>query len=121
MLGATLYLVLDFPQRLVALRKERGLTQKELAEAIGVHFTQLRRYEAGSSQPTLEVIRKLAKTLRISADVLIFDPSERGPFDEFAAHFDALSKLDKHERRVIKDVLDALLLKHDAKKWATGS
>ena len=86
--------------------------------AIDVHVTQVRRYEAGTSHPTLDVLRALAKKLRVSADTLLFDPSERPIPDEFIPHLEALARLDKDERRVAKDVLDALLLKHDAKKWA---
>jgi len=105
---------------LAALRKERGLSQKKLAEAVGVHFNQIKRYEAGSSQPTLQVLRNLAIALRVSADALLFDESERKPSDDLLPHFEALAKLDKRERRVIKEVLDAMLLKHDAKRWAVG-
>jgi len=35
---------MSFPGRLTTLRKERGLTQQALAERVGVHVTQLRRY-----------------------------------------------------------------------------
>ncbi len=52
---------LDFPQHLAALRKQRTLTQQALAERIGVHVVQPRRYERGSSQPTLEVIRRMTR------------------------------------------------------------
>lgn len=114
----TLRLVLPFHTRLAKLRKDRGLVQKDLADAIGVHVTQLRRYEAGTSQPTLEVLRGLAVSLRVSADALLFDPAERPISDDLGPHLEALARLDKDERRVAKDVLEALLLKHDAKKWA---
>src|SRR5690348_12082684 len=53
----------DFPRHLAALRKDRSLTQLALAERVGVHVVQLRRYEAGTSQPTLDVIRRLAIAL----------------------------------------------------------
>ena len=110
---------MDFPERLVTLRKERKLSQVSLAEQIGVHVTQLRRYEAGTSQPTLDVLKELARALRISADTLLFGREERGPDDEFRIRFEALERLDKEERQVVKAVLDGLLLKHDAKRWAT--
>lgn len=118
--GAMLHLVVDFPERLALLRKQRSLSQQQLAEQVGVHFTQIRRYEAGTSQPTLGVLKAMAKALRISADVLLFDESERGPSDDLRVYFEAIEKLDGSERKVVKEVLDALLLKHDAKKWATG-
>lgn len=115
-----LCLFMDFSKRLVGLRKERNITQMEFAKQIGVHVTQLRRYEAGTSLPTFEVLRAMARALRVSADVLLFGDAERGPDQEFRPHFDAISRLSAHERQVIKDVLEGLLLKHDAKRWAAG-
>ena len=52
------------------LRKQRSLTQQALADRVGIHAVQLRRYESGSSQPTLEVIRKLAVALSVSGEVV---------------------------------------------------
>ncbi|TPW19833.1 MAG: hypothetical protein FD126_2288 [Elusimicrobia bacterium] len=109
---------MGFPARLAALRKERGLSQVALAAVIGVHVNQVRRYEAGRSQPTLEVIRKMAQALRVTADLLIFDANERGPDDEFRLQFEALTALGLEERKIVREVLDALLLKHDVKRWA---
>lgn len=108
---------MEFPKRLVALRKERMLSQKTLSDLVGVHVTQLRRYEAGTSQPTLGVLRKLARALRVSADVLLFDDGERGPDNDLRLQFEAITALSPNEKKVIKEVLDALLLKHDAKRW----
>ena len=119
MTGCILLLMTNFSKRLAQLRKERSISQKQLAEAIGIHYTQVRRYEAGSSQPTLDVLRAIATTLNISADVLLFDESERQIHDDFRPHLEALSRLDPDERKVVKDVLDALLLKHNAKQWAS--
>jgi len=108
---------MDFPDRLEALRKERGLTQQAFASAIGVHVTQLRRYEAGTSQPTLDVLRKMAVVLRVSADLLLFDKDERGPDAELRLQFEAISRLDRDEKKVVKSVLESILIKHDAKRW----
>ena len=57
-------------------------TQQALALKVGVHVVQLRRYEAGSSQPTLDVIRHLAVALQVSADLLLFCENQRGPDDD---------------------------------------
>ena len=55
------------------------MTQRALAELINVHVIQVRRYENGASQPTLDPVRRLAVALQVSADVLIFGKDERGP------------------------------------------
>jgi transcriptional regulator with XRE-family HTH domain len=109
-------MTLDFPQRLAALRHDKNLTQQALADAIGLHVTQLRRYEAGTSQPTLDVLRKLAVALSVSADLLLFDRDERGPDDDLRFQFEALSRLDPEDKAVVKSVLEGLLLKHEAKR-----
>ena len=108
---------MNFPERLAAFRKEKNMTQMELAELTGVHVAQIRRYESGSSQPTLEVIRKIALALHVSADKLIFDENERGPDDDLRLHFEAVSKLKPDEKRTIKELLEGMLLKHEAKRW----
>ena len=108
--------MMEFPQRLTRLRKERGHTQKALAESVSVHVTQIQRYENGSTQPTLTVIRKLAVALSISADVLVFGKDERGPDDRLRFHFEAVSQLDPDEQDTIMEVIDGMLLKHDAKR-----
>jgi transcriptional regulator with XRE-family HTH domain len=57
-----------FADKLTKLRKNRQLTQQELAQQAGIGISQMRRYEKGSSSPTLEVIKNLALTLGVSTD-----------------------------------------------------
>ncbi len=98
------------------LRKERGLTQQGLADLAGVHLTQIQRYEAGTAQPTLEVMKKLAVALAASTDWLLFEDDERGPDDELKLQFEALRQFDGEERKTVLEVLDGLILKHQAKR-----
>jgi transcriptional regulator with XRE-family HTH domain len=106
-----------FPERLAALRKQRRLTQQALAEKIGMSVMQIRRYEAGSSQPTLDVIRKLAVALTTSADELVFEKDERGPDEELRLQFEAASKLPPEQQDVVRTVLESLILKYEATRW----
>lgn len=109
-----------FAERIAKLRKERGLTQQVLADRVGIHVIQLRRYEGATSQPTLEVLRKLAIALSVSADALVFGKDERGPDEELKLQFEAISRLDPDEKHVIKEVVESVLIKHDAKRWIKG-
>src|SRR5437870_3733058 len=56
-------------QRLKRLRLERGLSQRELA-APGVSYAYISRIEAGTRQPSVKALRRLASKLRVSADYL---------------------------------------------------
>lgn len=110
---------MDFPKRLAYIRKEQGLTQQSLADAVGMHVNQIKRYEAGAAQPTLEALTKLAKRLHISLDSLVFEEGERGPDEEFRLQFEAITCFDPEEKKIAKAVLDSLILKHEAKRWTT--
>jgi transcriptional regulator with XRE-family HTH domain len=56
-------------QRLKRLRLERGLSQRELA-APGVSYAYISRIEAGSRQPSVKALRRLAAKLGVTADYL---------------------------------------------------
>ena len=58
-------------QRLSRLRKERGLTQKELAEKIGVGPTIISDYETGRLMFNGEMVARLAIALSVSADTIL--------------------------------------------------
>jgi transcriptional regulator with XRE-family HTH domain len=112
-------LTMDFATRLTATRKERSLTQAALAERVGIHVTQIRRYEAGTSAPTLDVLRNIAVALSVTIDSLVFDQDERGPDDDLRLAFEATMHLDPDERATVKQLIEAMILKHEAKRWAS--
>ena len=111
-------LFMDFPKRLARLRKEKGFTQTELAKKSGVSLIQIRRYETGGAQPTMELIKKLAITLSVSSDTLIFGEDERGPDQALKLQFEAVSRFSPAEKHLVMELLDSLILKHEAKRWA---
>ena len=116
----TQWLAMNFPERLSALRKERGMTQQGLADSIELHVSQIRRYESGQTQPTLDVIRKLAVSLGVSADLLVFDKDERTPREELRHQFEALASFDEEEIKIAQTLLESLILKHNAKRAFTA-
>jgi transcriptional regulator with XRE-family HTH domain len=103
---------MEFPERLAALRKERGLTQQALADQVGLAVLQVRRYEGGTSQPTLDVIRRLAIALGVSADMLVFDEKERGPSETLRYQFETVSRMSEHDQEVIRELLDAVIVRN---------
>jgi transcriptional regulator with XRE-family HTH domain len=110
---------MDFPEKLVTLRKQRGLTQQAHADLVGVHVLHFARYEKGLSQPTLDVIRRLARALHVTADELIFDAGERGPDDDLRLQFEAIAAFSPEEKLIVRGLLDALILRHEAKRWTS--
>ncbi|MEK6581436.1 MAG: helix-turn-helix transcriptional regulator, partial [Nitrospirota bacterium] len=64
---------MSFGKNLSRFRKEKGLTQEDLVKKSGVAISQIRRYEADNSSPTLDVVTRLAKALGVSIDEMVFD------------------------------------------------
>ena len=62
---------MTFGERIVHFRKKLGLSQKELAEHIGITANCLYYYEKDKRQPTVELIREIANALSISGDELL--------------------------------------------------
>jgi len=57
-------------RRLVQRRKALGLTQEELAEQVGVGRSTMVRWERGESEPLPSIRARLARALKVSAEVL---------------------------------------------------
>lgn len=49
-------------------RKDAGLTQQQVWEATGVHYTEISRLERGVGNPTYSTIESLAEGLGVSVD-----------------------------------------------------
>ena len=58
-------------ERIRQKRKAKGLTQAELADALGMSEMTVRRWEGGKSSPWLEEISMLSRELETSADYLM--------------------------------------------------
>ena len=58
-------------ERIRALRKEVGETQKVVAEAIGVSVNQIVRFESGEQKPGFDNLWKLADHFQVTVDFLM--------------------------------------------------
>ena len=67
-------------KRIVSLREEKGETQQELANAIGITRQSLSRYEIAARTVSVEVLGALAQHFNVSADYLL-GLSDRQPSD----------------------------------------
>jgi len=106
-----------FPERLLMTRKSRGLTQEGLGKLANLTKLQIHRYERGTSQPTLDALKRLAIALNTGIDVLAFEEEERKPEGELLMLFEGVSRLDPDEQKLIKELIESVMLKHDAKRY----
>ena len=109
---------MEFKDRLKQLRTQKKISQNELATNIGVHVTNISRYERGENKPTTEVLTKLANALDTTTDYLM-----NGSTDDVATSnlsdkellslFKKVSSLSTDRQKVIKELIEAFVFKAD--------
>ena len=62
---------MEFNQKLQSLRKEKGITQEELAKSLYVSRTAVSKWESGRGYPSLDSLKEIAKYFCISVDELL--------------------------------------------------
>ena len=75
----------NFNENLKNARERKGISQKDVAEKIGVAKSTYSLYESGNREPNVQTIKKIADVLNVSADDLLGLNEE--PLT-IAAHFD---------------------------------
>jgi hypothetical protein len=63
----------------------------------------------------------MAVALGVSADLLLFGESGRGPDDDLKLQFEAVSHFDPDEKKVVRSLLEGMILKHEARRWSKDS
>lgn len=61
----------DFGQLLHDMRKNRRMTQKQLADKLGVTEATVSRYESNTATPPLDTLRSIAAIMNVSLDELL--------------------------------------------------
>lgn len=79
------------------LRKERGLTQMQLAEKIGAGVHTLKMWESGKHEPSVGMVNKLCDALGVTADELcgVENVSQPVPYDFTVETNDRLRLIEK--------------------------
>lgn len=104
-----------FGKRMAALRKERGLTQVQLADKLGITVKAVDYYERRAKNPSIEFIKRAANVLGVRAVDLVDDDapaksrSKPGPPSQLEARIEKLRKLPKSQQDVVLKMIDGLL------------
>ena len=81
-----------FNRNLSEIRIQRGISQKDMANSIGVAQSTYSLYEKGAREPNIDKIVKIAEVLNVSADKLL-GIEKNG----FYVLYDRLDELDRAE------------------------
>lgn len=83
---------MEFNNKLYSLRKQKGLSQEELANRLNVSRQTISKWEVGDSTPDMEKLIALSDLFEISLDELVLD-KEPTPIGEFSAKTEIVSEL----------------------------
>ena len=111
-------------KRIAYYRKERGLTQKDLAGLLNISYQAVSKWEAGNSFPTVEMLYEIAKILNVTVDLLLNEKLWDNRWISYRdtgldttklyALKDEILKLNtKDERLLYSDYADACLFQMD--------
>jgi transcriptional regulator with XRE-family HTH domain len=106
--------------RIAQARKERGLTQQQLADALGISQQTLAHYEVGRVGVGAPMLPRLSELLDLSFDEILLGhptvriPGKRGPASRLEQQLDAIARLPKAEQRAVSTLLTAVLAQHTA-------
>lgn len=105
---------MSIKDNLKELRKQRGITQGELADIAGIELGQISRIERGASEPKLETIKKLVNALECSADELIMDESSQSDPVYLKALLRKVNSLTPLRRFALIDIIKTYCQQHGA-------
>ncbi len=108
---------MDIAKNIKKLREERGLMQKEVANAVGVHPSNYSKMEKGEREFGIEVIDKLAKFFGLTIDELVHPnnklPKEVKVEDKTAIEkVQLISQLDEEDKNAVYRIIDGMLTKN---------
>jgi len=103
-----------FGQRMAAFRVAKGLSQGELAEALGMTRELVTYYERVSPNPSLEVVQKVADFFGVTVGELLKDSAPRaaakpGPTSHLEQLAARAAKLPRAEQKAAIKMLEGLL------------
>lgn len=93
------------------LRKEKGLTQKQLAEKSGISEISIRKYETGERRPKIQTLKKISDALDVPLSTFVGDmklPNQVVTWEksEYAIRRDSIIEILKtHKYKIKKDNL----------------
>ncbi len=106
-----------FSEKLKQLRKEKGLSQLELAERAGLNINLISKYETNRLAPALENLKKLARALEITIDYLAFDDVPKNGIPKvrdlrLLEKLKIIEEMDGDTRKIVETIIDAIIMKN---------
>lgn len=104
----------ELGNRISALRKDAGLTQVQMAEALNISQQAVQSWEAGRRRIQIPILPAVAKILSVSLEGLLGEkaenaPRKRGPGSRLEQQIQVISQLPKGKQKFVSEMLDAVI------------
>lgn len=114
-------MTLDFEpigKRICNLRRDKNITQEQLAELVNLSVTQINKLENGKSRLSLDSLVNIATVLEASTDEILFGRIKAGADHRYDEVLDIFTDCDKTELRILMETSRRIkeLLREDEKK-----
>ena len=109
-----------FPERLLALRRQRGWTQRHVAERTGINASQITRYEKGQAVPNADALKLLAECFEIPIDNLVSGTSATLEDKELLEEFHQVQRLPERDKALIKEILHTFLARRKLEDFVSN-
>lgn len=107
---------MNLAERIATLRKQKGLSQTDLARATSVSREIIGRYERGEAMPSIEVAKKIADTFGVSLDYLAGEGINASFDKKSLTRLQDIEKLDADTKEKIYFVIDNIIQNVKARK-----
>jgi len=96
-------------QILAALRKQRGLSQKDMAKKLGVTFQQVHKYETAGNRISISRFYKMLKVLDVSFNSVFTELGTNALYDDDMRHaIDIMWHLDDTDKQILYNLIQRL-------------
>lgn len=99
----------EFGNRLRAARREKGYTQEEFAEIVGISSGFVSEIERGLKTPSIETFTKIIEALGTSGDYVLVDYITCGQNYVYDELTEKLKGLTPRQRKTAADILNAYI------------
>jgi transcriptional regulator with XRE-family HTH domain len=100
---------MSFGARIIEIRKEKGMSQDQLAKALGATPTTVGRYERDEVKPSIEMAVKIAEALDVSLDYLTGRSKNDLKDKKMLERFNEILGLMPEDRNGILYTIDGLI------------
>ncbi|HEA6332341.1 helix-turn-helix domain-containing protein [Escherichia coli] len=107
--------IAELGRRITALRKDAGMTQTQVAQALNVSQQAVQAWEAGRRRIQISILPAVVRLLAVSLEDLLGEEPEkiarkRGPAPKWQQLIEEIDSLPKAKQKMISEMLSALIV-----------